>query len=343
MSVDIIVDSCDQKEWGKYADNFADYSIYQTMAYQQVRAETDRQQIKRIVIKEQNGKEILMCNVRIKTMKPIGLTIGYVQFGPLMLWKNGQSDCLSEALRCLRESCFKMNINVLRITPNVVNNETGKKISELLEAAGFRKNRRLPPYHSCFVSLKEHEEEIYSRIHRDNRRIIRKAEKMQIEVREGTGDEFFETLEQLYILAKKRKGFEGVDAAVFAKVQKMLADSEKAISLIAYYDGQPITAHATTHFGTTAVPILTANTEKGLECGTSYLLWWKAYIMAKNLGMHYYDLGGIDQNKNPKGYLFKKYIGGEEFFNIGIFEACANLSTLKVVHVAENCYRLLKR
>jgi lipid II:glycine glycyltransferase (peptidoglycan interpeptide bridge formation enzyme) len=235
-----------------------------------------------------------------------------------------------------------MNINVLRIVPNLVNNEVGRKIENLLESVGFKKNQRLLPYHTCIVSLKEHEEEIYSRIHRDNRRIIKKAEKMQIEVREGTDMESFRILGNLYAGAKDRKGFKGLDFMEFAKTQQLLTQSEKAIVLIAYYDGQPVTAHATTHFGTTAVPILTANSEKGLQCGTSYLLWRKAYIMAKNLGMQYYDLGGIDPDKNPKGYLFKKHMGGEESFHIGVFEAYTNPLILKILHIAENCYRFLK-
>jgi lipid II:glycine glycyltransferase (peptidoglycan interpeptide bridge formation enzyme) len=58
--------------------------------------------------------------------------------------------------------------------------------------------------------------------------------------------------------------------------------------------------------------------------------------------MQYYDLGGIDPDKNPKGYLFKKHMGGEESFHIGVFEAYTNPLILKILHIAENCYRFLK-
>jgi lipid II:glycine glycyltransferase (peptidoglycan interpeptide bridge formation enzyme) len=236
-----------------------------------------------------------------------------------------------------------MNISVLRIAPNVANNEIGKKIEDLLESAGFKKNQRLAPYRTYIVSLEEDEQEIYARFNKDRRRIIRKAGNARIEVREGTDMESFRILENLYAEAKDRKGFKGLDSAEFAQTQQLLAQSEKAIILIAYCDGQPVTAHATTHFGVTAVPILSASTKMGLECGTPSLLFWKAYVIAKNLGMQYYDLGGIDPDENPKGYLFKKDMGGEESLHIGTFEAYTNPLMLRTFHMAEKCYRIIKK
>jgi lipid II:glycine glycyltransferase (peptidoglycan interpeptide bridge formation enzyme) len=236
-----------------------------------------------------------------------------------------------------------MSINVLRVVPNLRNDEVGEKIGGLLEFSGFKKNQRVAPYRTFIVSLKEPEEEILARIHRESRRILKKAEKMLIEVRQGTSHEFFEILENLYAGAKERKGFEGVDSAEYAKTQQMLAQNDKAIVLIAYYDGQPITAHATTHFGTTAVPILTASNETGLSCGTSYLLWWRAYLIAKSLGMERYDLGGVDPDRNPDGYRFKKRMGGDETFYLGAFEMYKNSIVERLWHAAEGAHRLLKK
>lgn len=343
MLVKAFIDQHSQEELAEYANAFADYSIYQTWAYQQVRAENGREEVKRIIIKDSNGKAVLMCHLRIKTIKPLGIRIGYVQSGPLMLRESGELDCLPDALKQLYDSCLRLNINVLRVVPNLRNDEVGRKIGSLLEFSGFKKNPRVTPYHTSIVSLKESEEEIREKIHRDCRRVLRKVEKMGIEIREGTSDEFFSVIESLYAFAKTRKAFKGLDSTEFAKTQQLLAQNEKAIVLIAYYDGQPVTAHATTHFGTTAVPILTASNETGLRCGASYLLWWKAYLMAKNLGMKYYDLGGIDPDKNPGGYLFKKRMGGEGIFHLGAFEVYTNPVIISLLHITEKYYRYFRK
>jgi len=339
----IDVDNFDRNEWEQRAQEFADYSIYQTWPYQQVRGETDGQKISRFIIKDENGHVASMGQVRIKYVKILGLKIGYIQSGPLVRAFDGTLRCGVESLKALRMAYVGDIVNVLRIAPNVCDDEDGKKVAESLEFSGFEKVSSITPYHTIMVSLKEPEEKIRARIHRESRRILRKVEKMELQVKQGAGEEFFNILESLYVGAKRRKAFKGLDPKEFAWTQQMLASNDTATVLIAYYDDQPVTAHATTHFGNTAVPILTASNELGLRFGTSYLLWWKAYLMAKDLGLEYYDLGGIDPEKNPKGYLFKKRMGGEEAFHIGTFEAYTNPIILSLWHLAEKCYRFFMK
>jgi lipid II:glycine glycyltransferase (peptidoglycan interpeptide bridge formation enzyme) len=193
------------------------------------------------------------------------------------------------------------------------------------------------------VSLTGSPEQILSRIDRESRRNIRKAEQMNIEFKEGTSEEFFGILNRLYAQAKERKGFHGIDADDFAESQKLFAEEDKIKVLIAYYENEPISAHATAHIGVTAEPIIAANTPKGLKCGSSYLIWWKAYLRAKELGMRCYNLGGVDEKVNPKGYLFKKRMGGKEVFHICSFEACVNPIVEKICHLGEWAYRLIKK
>ena len=343
MIYKVNIDNFDRNEWEQRAQEFADYSIYQTWPYQHIRGEMDGQQVSRFIIKDENGHVASMGQVRIKHVKILGLKIGYIQWGPLVRGNNGILRCCVETLRALRTRYVGDRINVLRVAPNVCDDEDGKKVAESLEFSGFEKVSSITTYHTIMVSLKEPEEKIRARIHRESRRILRKVEKMELQVKQGASEEFFNILESLYVGAKSRKGFKGLDSKEFAWTQQMLASNDKATVLIAYYDGQPVTAHATTHLGNTAVPILTASNETGLRYRTSYLLWWKAYLMAKDLGLEYYDLGGIDPDKNPKGYLFKKRMGGEETFHIGTFEAYTNPRILSLWHFAEKCYRFFMK
>ena len=87
MSYEVIIDNVDKAEWERYAKGFADYSIYQTWSHQQVRAEMDGQEVNRVVIKDENGHVVTMCQIRIKRVKSLGLRIGYVQCGPLFRGK----------------------------------------------------------------------------------------------------------------------------------------------------------------------------------------------------------------------------------------------------------------
>ena len=97
------------------------------------------------------------------------------------------------------------------------------------------------------------------------------------------------------------------------------------------------------HFGENALPILLASNEKGLKSGASYYVFWKSYILAKRLGMQYYDLGGIDKNQNPKGYMYKKRMGGQKVSRIGTFETCSNLRVKIIWRMVERIYNLTKK
>jgi len=67
--------------------------------------------------------------------------------------------------------------------------------------------------------------------------------------------------------------------------------------------------------------ILAASTKEGLQCGASYLVWWKTLLAAKRAGMKIYNLGGIDPKENPSVYQFKMRMGGYEVYHIGTFDA----------------------
>ena len=49
MAFEVLIDKIEQAQWEEYADSFADYSIYQTWSYQEMRAEIDGQKVSRIV------------------------------------------------------------------------------------------------------------------------------------------------------------------------------------------------------------------------------------------------------------------------------------------------------
>lgn len=340
--MNILVDSFGRQEWKQYSKIFKDNSIYQAWEYQEVRAERAGQQISRIMIMNDTQKPILMAQMRIQRVPTVGLKIGYVQSGPLIQNQELDVSALSEALAALKQLYFKKKVDVLRIIPNIVKDQVGEKIENCLLSAGFVRAANHKPYQTIMVSLIESADDIMSRIDRESRRNIRKAEKANIELQEGNSLELFAILEDMYSKAKDRKGFLGINSDEFAEVQKRMDGDDKARILVSYQDNEAISAHATTHFGNTAIPIITANTIKGLQSGSSYLIWWKAYLSAKESGLMFYDLGGIDEKENPKGYLFKKRMGGQEVFHIGAFDACVSRWAGLQWWCAEKAYNYLK-
>jgi len=340
MEYKIEIDTLGAKQWHDCASCFSDYSIYQSFCYQQIRADDERQSIKRVVVKG-DGDVVLMGHVRIKQMPAIKLRIGYVQFGPLV--GNGGLGGVGEAFRQFRIAMFKTGVNILRVVPNVRDDGFGKEFVEILNRAGFERVPGTKAYRTIIVSLKEDQEEIFRKIDKDPRRLIRKSQRQITEVKEGTSGCLFEILESIYLKSKIRKNFEGIDSSQFARTQEMLPKDQKSRILIAYVGDEPATALATSHFGNTAIPIMLANNELGLKNLCSYSLFWLAFLNAKKTGMEFYDMGGIDEIENPSGCLFKKKFGGDKFSYIGAFEASSSHVLSSGLHFLERGYKLIKR
>jgi hypothetical protein len=343
MAYKVNMDNFNRNDWERYANNFADYSIYQTWPYQKVRAELDGQEVSRVLIKDENGHVVTMCQIRIKHFKPLGLRIGYAQQGPLFRAKNGRIACSTEALQGLREAYLGRIVNVLRVVPNACDDEAGRAFAKMLQSAGFDSVLGVQPYRTFVLRVDDSEEDIRKRLRKSFRRDVKYGEKAGIEIKQASSKEFCDILEKLYLLSLQRKKFKGLNPEEFTQTQAALSTPEKMNIVLAYKDGEPVAAHLASNLGDTAVVLLAASNEEGLACGSSYLIWYKGAISALHAGMKWYDLGGIDPINNPTVCQFKSRMGGQEAFHIGAFDAFSSLRAKAMWRIAEKISKLVKR
>jgi hypothetical protein len=342
MDYTIAIDNFDEDFWRNCAAEFMDYSLYQTWAYQQVRAQKDGQALSRFIIQSADGKPYLMGQVRIKQVKVLGLRIGYIQWGPLCRKKTGIVSDAVALLRLLRNAYMPATVNVLRVSPNIFQEESDGFVAQLQEA-GFEKRHHIKPYQTMLFPLDTDEEGIRKRFHSGWRRYLNKAQKAAIEIQQGTDQSYLDTLDVLYRDLLNRKGFEGLNVDTFSKTQRLLAAAEKMNVVLACHDQQALTAHVTSHLGDTALGILAASSEKALQLNSTYLVWWHTLLAAKAAGMKRYDLAGIDPENNPRVYQFKRRMGADETQHIGVFETYSNIRVKAVWRAVEKTYNYLKR
>ena len=341
MGCKLTINEIGKEQWEQYAQNFADYSIYQTWGYQQVRADTDGQELCRVVISDGDGP-VTMCQVRIKDAKPLGLRIGYIQWGPLLRIKDGSVSCTVDALVELRKAFIGQRVNVLRVVPNVCDDEMGREVAGMFESAGFGFVKCVQPYHTMMLPLDCSEDVLRSRLHQSWRRKLKKAENAEIEMRETTDGKPFEALEAYYREITERKNFKGLDVQEFAQTQQLLSPSEKMNVIIAYYQGRPVTAHVSSTVGDTGILLLVASNGQGFECHSSYLAWWHAVTACLSRGMKRYDVGGVDFKNNPTVSQFKAGMGGIDCRYIGAFEACDDWYAKVKWRIAEKAYSYIR-
>jgi lipid II:glycine glycyltransferase (peptidoglycan interpeptide bridge formation enzyme) len=328
MNYTIDIDNFTQEDWQLSVRQFRDYTVYQSWAYQQVRCEKEHQQISRAIVRDKNDRAVAMLQVRIKPIPLTHLRVGYVQWGPLIDRRDCDNFTDFSVFSLIRQAYLK-KVDVLRLVPSIVADERGKHIASVLEQSGYRRVVKCSAYHTFYLPIDD-DESMQNRLDRSWRRSLKKAERAGIEIKESSAVEDFYALEEIYNTSKHRKGFSGLNPKIFIQTQQHLSSDEKMQVIIAYCQGIPVTAHASSYLGQMGEGILAGSTKEGLSCGASYLVWWKTLLAAKRAGMKIYNLGGIDPQKNPSVYQFKMRMGGQEIFHIGTFDAVRS-STAHVI------------
>lgn len=342
-SLRVLVDQVDESDWRAYAGSFSDYSIYQTWAYQCIRAQKDGQSISRAVVLDSDGNALTMCQIRTRRLPLLGLRVGYVQGGPLLRQTDDKVVCPPEALSKLREAYIGKRLDVLRVVPNQPDGETGQEVTKLLTAVGFEHIKSIPAYHTYRINVDGGEEEILRGLRKSFRRDMRYARKSKVVAHESTAEEYCQIMNELYGQAKKRKGFKGLDGQLFCETQQMLRPDEKMSIITAHLNDRVVAALMASNLGDTSMVLLAASNEEGLSCFASYLIWYEGALAAHRAGMKWYDLGGIDPAKNPNVCQFKSRMGGEECFHIGLFAAYSGSFVRRLWHIAEKAYHLAKK
>jgi len=94
--------------------------------------------------------------------------------------------------------------------------------------------------------------------------------------------------------------------------------------------------------GDSAIYLLGATSDDGLDSKGAYLLQWTLIEWLRNSGVKQYDLGGIDPEVNPGVYHFKKGFSGSDVCQLNPFIASSSALSSGMVRAGLAVQRTLK-
>ena len=336
------IDDFAEAEWTAQAANFLDHSVYQTWAYQEARAEFDRQRMSRFMVLD-GDTVVAMAQMRIKSIPLIKLGVGYIQWGPLMRHRAGLTASSADIYTAIKDAYLGKLISVLRIQSCVPDDEDGQENLSALQSSGFELAPQNKPYHTILIPVDRADEEIQAAFSRSWKRNLKKALKRGLTVEMGKGHEHLATFDRLYKDAIARKGFAGLDPSALYRVQERADEAEKPNIIVVSLDGEPVTVLIGSYLGDTAMDLLAANNDKALACGSSYVAYWHAFRAARDAGMSRYDIGGIDAKGNPNVFEFKRRTGGVQQLFIGVVDAFQGGLVRRIFYLTEGLKKKLAR
>jgi lipid II:glycine glycyltransferase (peptidoglycan interpeptide bridge formation enzyme) len=190
-------------------------------------------------------------------------------------------------------------------------------------------------------------EDVRKGLDRKWRNHLNSAEKNNLEIRSGHGDELFELFLPVYreMLSRKRLA-ESSDIRAFRAMQSSLPDHFKMRVIVALEDGSPCAGALCSAIGKQGIYHFGATAESGMKNKASYLVQWTAIQWLKQVGCTEYDLHGSNAEANPGVYSFKMGLcgkNGREIESLGQFEAHGSKGSEFLLRVADHANRGVKK
>jgi lipid II:glycine glycyltransferase (peptidoglycan interpeptide bridge formation enzyme) len=104
--------------------------------------------------------------------------------------------------------------------------------------------------------------------------------------------------------------------------------------LICQDKGAPVAGLVTSAMGDSAIYLLGATDDEGLKSQGAYFLQWTMIKWLKERGVRWYDLGGIDPERNPGVYSFKRGFSGADLTQINPLVACSSIVSSSIVRTS---------
>jgi lipid II:glycine glycyltransferase (peptidoglycan interpeptide bridge formation enzyme) len=306
------VDQATDSEWSELLDQFDDANIYQTAAYGNAR--WGEATLSRLVLRK-NAEAVAIAQFRIIRPTPLKFGMAYLRWGPLWEKKGSAPDTeiADRFAAALRDEYLRKRKLFVRILPNAF---AGSARAALFQSAfsKFAAEHGGPgdTYRTMVLDLSFPLEQLRSRLDKKWRNQLTRSEKNDLTIVHGQGPEEFQTFREMYWQMRRRKSFDTkVDVDEFARMQKCLPQSQRMQILICEEQGVPVAGLVASAMGNSAVYMLGATSDSGMNAKGAYLLQWTLICWLKQRGIRWYDLGGIDPEGNPGVYHFKKGMAGE--------------------------------
>ena len=317
------VDRVTSSEWARMLDLFDDANIYQTWSYGAVR--WGQKNLSRLVLKR-NDEVVGIAQLRV--VRPTSLKFGmaYLRWGPICQRRGSElePEVLNRMADALHDEYVTKRELLLQILPNAfIGSQRGEKFRSAFSRFAQEPATPANTYRTFVLDLSPSLEELRGNLDKKWRNQLTRSEKNGLNVIAGKGMNEYETFCRMYRQMRDRKSFETtVDVEEFERIQTDLPENQRMRILICEHQGKPVAGVVASEMGDSAIYLLGATSDEGLNAKGSYLLQWTLIEWLKASGVNSYDLGGIDPDGNPGVYHFKKGFSGSDVCQLTPLVAC---------------------
>jgi len=327
----------DKDTWHEIMKCFRDANLYQTDGYDTVRHGQTR--VAKMILKKADSI-VAAAQARIVRLPLIKVGIAYVFWGPM--WrKQDETDDITvfrQAVRALRNELSVRRGLLLRIYPMAFHGKDDI-LKQILIDEGYNPYDDGKSHRTLIINLEPSLKEIRASLDPKWRNHLNRAEKNGLEIIQGEDESLFDEIAKIYMEMATRKNLSDLaDIEHLKKAQKKLPPKHKLRIILSRTNDEICAGAIFSAIGDTAVYLVGATSNAGMKSNGSYILQWAFMEWIKEKGLQYYDLNGINPEKNAGTYNFKRGLAGKKGIDIeflGKFQVADNPLSSVIVNGGE--------
>ena len=300
-----------KKDWQKYIEIVVKSNLLQSWAYGKAKEESEGWRVRRGVIRR-NGNIIAIFQALEKSWFFFGVI--RINRGPMLINGNDDFETKYNVYKILRKTWRLWKGRILLIAPELDDTPENRAILQLV---GFRKRDKIH-WQSSWMDLNKSKEELRKQLSRNWRRNLGRAEKNELAFKSDNKNETFEWILKLYRKMQVKKKFSGIPCELLTELRKELLQSHEMYLFIVHNnDGDPLAVHIVVRHGLASIPLVSWRSEEGQRLYAPNYILWNIILAMKDLGVQWFDHGGINDIDTPKVAQFKRGLKGQEYTLVG--------------------------
>ncbi|HHT9158618.1 MAG: hypothetical protein A2099_07190 [Planctomycetes bacterium GWF2_39_10] len=320
MTADIrILTLENKKEWDDLLFRCNNINLLQSWEYGEAKRNTEGWIPVRSLLLYLN-KPMGVVQTLIKKIPLLG-GIARINRAPLIITTEHESSIANtvvQILRFLRYYWVEQKKMILFIAPGIVQCEINEKILNKIGYHRIDKNA----WTSIIIDLYSDEAILRQSLRQKWRNLLNKSERMGLTLELDNSNDGLSFLMSRYNRMMTEKNFAGPSEKLIREIKNVTSDKSSVQIMFAVKNGVRVGGIFVLGYIDTCHYLIGWNSPEGRIFQSNYLLLWHAILLFKEMGYHWFDLGGINEKLTPGITHFKRGLGGKEYTLIGEYEAC---------------------
>ena len=307
----------DRETWDACWKQVCRSPLLQSWEYGEAKRRSQRFRPERFAIRREDGTPVGLMQALVYSLPLVG-GVARINRGPVFL--TGADDPvespqdLEAIFNGIKATARQRRWRLTRIAPEL---PAGDEAAARLCRLGFKSRPGAIVTASAVIDIGREPDEIRAGFHGKWRNLLKKSEKMALELETPSSGDALAFLIDTYESMQRDKGFKGVPTSLLRQMVAQEGPTWTCRILFARHEKERCGMVMIVGHGDTCTYVIGWTSKQGRALQANYFLLWQSMLLFRDLGYRFFDVGGLGANTTAGVHLFKRRLNGQEYSLVG--------------------------